>query len=194
MIASTDLMWALVGLILTISGTFLPASVTNPPWAWAQDGLVTQSLGVSYQVGAVLLIACIGGKNAATMSQVAYLLLGLLWFNIFSQGGGVGYVQRPEFGYLLGFVPAAWVCGALAFRVRLKLEALAFSGLCGLLMIHSVGLLYLAIAHALNWLHTPTPPLWSLIRTYSLGMLPGQMVILCAVTVVAYVMRYLMFY
>jgi len=194
MIAPTDLLWALIGLILTIGGTFLEASITNPPWAWAQSGLHPHALGVTYQVGAVLLVGCLGGKNAAAISQMAYLLLGLLWLNIFSQGGGLDYVYRPGFGYLLGFVPGAWVCGNLAFRVPVRLESLAFSGGCGLLVIHGVGMGYLAIAHSAQWLRPPLASLPEMIFTYSLQPLPGQLVILCAVTVISFVVRNLLFY
>jgi len=194
MIAPTDLLWALIGLILTIGGTFLEVFITNPPWLWAQQGLHPQSLGTTYQIGAVLLVGCLGGKNAAAISQMAYLLLGLLWLNIFGQGGGLGYVHQPSFGYLLGFVPGAWVCGNLAFRVALRLESLAFSCLCGLLTVHLVGLSYLAIAHATQWLNTPTPPLSKLVLTYSVYPFPAQLVILCTVTVISFVMRNLLFY
>jgi len=194
MIASTDLLWALVGLVLTIGGKFLEAFVMNPPWAWAQSGLQAHSLGVSYQIGAVLLIACVGGKNAAAMAQIAYLMLGLLWLNIFSQGGGLSYIYRPGFGYLLGFVPAAWVCGVLAFRMRPRLESLAFSCLAGLLTVHGIGLAYLAIAHSFKWLQAPVQPLWSLVQAYSINPIPGQLTIVCAVTVISFIMRHLMFY
>jgi len=194
MIAPTDLLWALIGLILTIGGTFLEVFITNPPWAWAQDGLHAQSLGTTYQIGAVLLVGCLGGKNAAAISQMAYLLLGLLWLNIFGQGGGLGYVHQPSFGYLVGFIPGAWVCGNLAFRVAVRLESLAFSCLSGLLTIHVVGLSYLAIAHATQWLNTGTTPLSQLVLTYSVYPLPAQLVILCTATVVAFIMRNLLFY
>lgn len=194
MISPTDLLWALIGLILTIGGTFLEASITNPPWLWGQEGLHPQALGVTFQVGAVLLVGCLGGKNAAAISQMAYLLLGLLWLNIFSQGGGLDYVYRPGFGYLLGFVPGAWLCGNLAFRVPVRLESLAFSAGCGLLVIHAVGVGYLAIAHAAEWLRPADTPLPQLIWAYSIQPLPGQLVILCAVTVVSFVVRHLLFY
>jgi biotin transport system substrate-specific component len=77
--------------------------------------------GVSFQVGAVLLTGCVGGKNAAALSQIAYLILGLALFQVFefpvfTQGGGLSYVREPGFGYLMGFVPAGWVCGYLAFK------------------------------------------------------------------------------
>jgi biotin transport system substrate-specific component len=187
-------MWALIGLILTIGGTFLEASITNAPWSWGGQGLQTHPLGVTYQIGAVLLTGCLGGKNASAISQVAYLLLGLTWMNVFAQGGGFDYVQQPTFGYLLGFIPGAWACGALAFRVQTRLESLAFSCLAGLFTIHAVGLSYLATAYFAHWLRTPIAPLLQSILTYSVYPLPGQLVVLCAVTVLAFVLRHVMFY
>ena len=158
------------------------------------NGIQTHSLGVTYQVGAVLLIGCLGGRNAAAMSQVAYLLLGLTWFNVFTQGGGPDYIHRPTFGYLLGFVPGAWVCGWLAFRAPTRLESLAFSCLCGLLTIHGMGLTYLMLSQRVSGLGMPVVNFWQSIVAYSLYPLPGQLAIVCAVTVVAFILRHLMFY
>jgi biotin transport system substrate-specific component len=191
----TDILWALIGLILTIGGTFMEASVTNAPWNWLNQGVQAQSLGVSFQIGAVLLIGCLGGKNAAVMSQIAYILIGLTWFNVFTQGGGFDYVHEPSFGYLLGFIPGAWICGYLAFRVRPRLESLAFSCLCGLLSIHLIGMSYCLLAtQVFSWLNPSTGSLLSTLLTYSIYPLPGQLVVVCAVTVLAFALRHLLFY
>jgi biotin transport system substrate-specific component len=194
-----DLLWALIGLVLTIAATWMEAFVTNAPWNWSATGVQVYSLGVSFQVGAVLFTACVGGKNAATLAQIAYLTLGLLLFQvfgfpIFTQGGGLGYVREPSFGYLVGFIPAAWVCGHLAFQDRPKLETLAFSSLCGLGLIHGCGLIYLAIASLGGWLSQVTFPAWNAIWAYSLAPLPGQLIMVCAVSVLAYLLRQLLFY
>lgn len=193
-ITPTDLLWALIGLILTIGGTFLEASITNAPWHWGQEGVQSLALGVSYQIGAMLLVACLGGRNAAVIAQIAYLLLGLTWLDVFTFGSGFDYVHRPSFGYLLGFVPAAWVTGTLAFRLPVRLEFLGFSCLSGLATVHLFGMGYLAIAHHFNWLNQPAPPLLQSLITFSLQLLPGQLVVVCAVTVLAFIFRNLMFY
>ena len=39
-------------------------------------GFRLYSLGVTSQVAAVLLVGCLGGRNAAAISQVAYLSSG----------------------------------------------------------------------------------------------------------------------
>ncbi|MGD1927832.1 MAG: biotin transporter BioY [Leptolyngbyaceae cyanobacterium] len=194
-----DFLWALIGLVLTIAATWSEAFITNAPWNWNATGVQVYSLGVSFQVGAVLLTACVGGKNAATLAQIAYLTLGLLLFQffglpIFTQGGGLGYLREPSFGYLVGFIPAAWVCGYLAFQERPKLETLAFSSVCGLGIIHGCGLLYLVIASVGGWLEAVTFPAWEAILAYSLAPLPGQLIMVCAVSVLARLLRQLLFY
>ncbi len=190
----TELLWALIGLLLTIGGTFLPASIPSPPWVWGLHGVPTYPLGVSYQIGAVLLVGCLGGRNAGALAQIAYLALGLTWFPIFTEGGGIGYVREPTFGYLLGFVPGAWVCGYLAFKVLPRLESLALSCLSGLGIIHLTGMIYLTLG---QWLHLPLKvdtPLWQTLLKYSLYPLPAQFSVICAVTVIAFLLRRLMFY
>ncbi len=192
--APTELMWALIGLILTIGGTFLEAFIASPPWAWGPNGFQAHSLGVTYQIGAVLLVGCLGGKNAGAIAQIAYLLLGLTWFDIFANGGGFEYIYQPTFGYLLGFIPGAWVCGYFAFRILPRLESLTFSCICGLLTVHVTGLSYLLVAYAFNWVSASSMPLFQAILTYSILPIPGQLAIVCAVAVISYALRRVMFY
>ncbi|WP_312461130.1 biotin transporter BioY, partial [Proteiniclasticum sp.] len=65
---------------------------------------------VSLQTVFVLLSALLLGKKAA-ISQGVYVLLGLLGLPIFTGGGGIGYVLTPTFGYLMGFIAAAFIVG-----------------------------------------------------------------------------------
>lgn len=192
-ITLTDLLWALIGLMLTIGGTLLRAWIAGFPWAWTPQSVPLHFLGVSYQIGAVLLIGCLGGKNAAVMSQIAYLGLGLAGFPVFSQGGGIQYFKEPSFGYLLGFVPAAWICGFLAFKTPLRLETLAFSSFCGLAIVHLSGIAYLLLGYAFKWVNT-TVSLPQALIAFSVNLLPGQLAVVCAIAVLAFILRRLMFY
>ncbi len=194
MVISTELLWALIGLLLTIGGTFLEASVAMPTWQWGQESVATHSLGVTYQIGAVLLVGCLGGRNAAVLSQVAYILLGLTWFPVFANGGGIGYLREPSFGYILGFIPGAWICGYLAFKALPRLEALAFSCFCGLLSIHTVGIMYLILSYTIGWVNKMGLSLNQALLKYSVYPLPGQFAVICAVTVIAFALRHIMFY
>ncbi|WP_242541807.1 biotin transporter BioY [Leptolyngbya sp. Cla-17] len=193
MAISTELLWALIGLLLTIGGTFLPASVAVPSRDWGHQAIQMYALGITYQFGAGLLVGCVAGKNPATLSQVAYVLLGLTpWFPVFSKGGGLGYLAEPSFGYILGFIPGAWICGYLAFKAVPKLEVLLISCLTGLLSIHFTGLLYLG---GLRLLGVVKPiEFIQLLLKFSVEALPGQFAVVCAVTILAYGLRRLLFY
>jgi biotin transport system substrate-specific component len=193
-ITLTELLWAFIGLLLTIGGNFLHASIVGLPWSWSPQAVPAHFLGVNYQIGAVLFVGCMGGRNAGVISQVAYLMLGLANFPFFAQGGGLGYVQQPMFGYLLGFIPGAWLCGYLAFRSAPKLEWLALCALSGLAMIHAIGASYLWATYALKWADASKMTLNVALMTYSAGLLPGQLAVVCAVSVLAFVMRKMMFY
>ena len=193
-ITLTELLWALIGLLLTIGGNFLNASIVEMPWSWSPQGIPAHFLGVSYQIGAVLFVGCMGGRNAGVISQVAYLLLGLANFQFFAQGGGLSYLQEPVFGYLLGFLPGAWVCGYLAFRSAPRLEWLAVCCISGLTVIHAIGIVYLRVAYWLRLVDESKMTFNSALSVYSGNLLPGQLAVVCAVSVLAFFMRRAMFY
>lgn len=184
--------WPFIGLMLTIFSTFFQASVIAIPADWG-SGLSKHYLGVTYQVGAVLLTGCLAGRDAAIVAQIAYLILGLTSMSVFAQGGGLDYWREPSFGYILGFVPGAGLCGWLAFRKRNSLENLAISAFCGLVVIHIVGIIYLILISIL----TGSPAISTvpeLLRHYSFLSLPGQFVIICITALISFLLRSVLFY
>ena len=187
------ILWTAIGVILTAAGTFIPASSFAAPWSWWGQGFGVQTLGVSYQVGAVLLTGCLGGKNAAMLSQIIYILLGLLGLPIFDRGGGSIYLQQPHFGYLIGFVVGAWLCGWLAFQSLARFSTIIASCMVGLITIHLVGIAYLTVISIVTGLGAEIDSLMQAIFTYSLQPLPGQIAVVCAISMIAFVMRKMMF-
>ena len=186
------ILWANIGLILTIAGTFIPAYTLAFPWHWGEQGMQIETLRVSFQIGAVLLIGCVGGSVAALLSQIAYLVLGITWLPIFDRGGGWEYIFEPSFGYLLGFILGAWICGNLAFTSKVKLNLLAGSSFFGLFVIHLTGIIYLIALTYIPGLNHELNSLGENIMTYSLNPLGGQIAVVCGVCLIAYVMRKIM--
>jgi biotin transport system substrate-specific component len=189
------LMWTIVGLFLTIGANFLTAYITSSPWQWlGGDGVTVRPLGSNCQVGAVLLVSCLGGRTAGVLTQVTYLLIGLFWLKVFNDGGGIEYIQKPTFGYLLGFIPGSWICGWLAFKRQPQLEYLGLSCLCGLVTIHFIGIIYLALFQLINWQQLGGFKLFDAIASYSIYPFISQLVLGCAATSIAFIMRRVMFY
>ena len=140
---------ALAGLLLLITGGLL-----EPAWLqWDNStGLQSVNLGVTAQLPALLLTALLCGPRPALMAAIAYLALGLSGvLMVFHSGGGLSYLQLPAFGYIAGFLPAAWLCGRLAQREDVdQLESLMAIALLGVLTVQLCGglnLLVLSLIH-----------------------------------------------
>ena len=186
------ILWATIGLILTIGGTFVQAYSIAAPWFW-QGGIEVTTLGVSYQIGAVLLTACLGGRHAALLSQLTYIALGLIGLPVFDRGGGWSYLQQPNFGYLIGFIIGSWVCGWLAFKTLARISSLILSCFLGLIIIHVTGIIYLTSLYYTVGLGEKINSLFQAISLYSFHPFPGQLAVICAISLIALVMRKLMF-
>jgi len=70
---------------------------------------------VTAQTLAVLLTGVLLGPQLAAASVSAYLLAGVAGLPVFAAGAGPAYLLGPTGGYLLGFLPAAFVAGQ--FRI-----------------------------------------------------------------------------
>lgn len=74
---------------------------------------------MTMQTLAVMLIAGAMGPYVSVTSVLGYLAIGAMGAPVFHNGlGGVGVFAGPTAGYLIGFVPAAFVVGLAARYVR----------------------------------------------------------------------------
>lgn len=195
----SDFFWALTGLILTIFGTFVEVLIVLPSSNSQTNSweLVPFSLGITYQLVGVFLTACVGGKNAAAYAQIAYVILGLFKLPVFYQGGTFDYLQYPSFGYILGFIPGAWLCGFLVLPGKRRLELFAISSFLGLLVIHLCGILYLVgycFITPLFGNELADNYLFDGIKLYSLTPFPSQLVLICVVSILAFLLRLILMY
>lgn len=84
----------------------------------------------------------LGGKMGA-FSVLGYIILGLAGLPVFAEGGGIYYILKPSFGYLIGFCLASYVTGKLANQVEVpSLKRLLGANFIGLAIVYSVGMIY----------------------------------------------------
>lgn len=100
---------------------------------------VTISLQVFFAVAAGLLL----GPKKGFIAVCVYLLLGLLGVPIYAHGGGISYVMKPTYGFLIGFAFAALVAGAVvkAFH-KATLPIMIFAAILGEMAYYACGLIY----------------------------------------------------
>jgi len=100
---------------------------------------------ITMQTFAVLLSGALLGSKGGALSQIIYLFFGLAGSPWFSRGGGISYVMSPTFGYIIGFIFAAYFVGWLCERGwdrNLKTAILAMS--LGNIILYIPGLFWLA--------------------------------------------------
>lgn len=176
---------ATAGLLLILAGGLVSAAVPFPEGA----GWALRPLGVTLQVPALLLTALVGGHRTALLAAVAYLSMGLFQLPVFHEGGGLGYLLDPGFGYLAGFLPAAWLTGKLARQSGMDGPvSLTGAAVLGLLALQLCGLLNLALGALVGRWGSSTVPL---LVGYTLAIGP-QLLLCCAVGLLAWMLRRLL--
>lgn len=146
--------------------------------------LTTVGAFISIPIGAVpitlqfLFTALAGillGAKVGALSQLVYVILGLIGLPVFAGGmGGVGMVAKPTFGYLLGFVLAAYIIGKLAEVVDKPSFLRLFTAIiAGLVVMYIVGLPYLYLI--LNYVIGSKISFYNTLNKGMLVFLPGDL-------------------
>lgn len=177
---------AIAGLLLILTGSLVQAALPVPSSA----GFSLIPLPITLQVPALLLTALVCGPRPALLAGVAYLSLGLLELPVFHAGGGFTYLLDPGFGYLAGFLPAAWVSGRLARQEGMDtLLNLTLCAVVGLAVLQFCGLANVLLGGLLGRWGGALP---QLLMSYSIGPLLPQLMLCCTVAVLALPLRRLL--
>lgn len=97
----------------------------------------------SLQLFFALLSGMLLGSGSGFLSVAVYLIIGLTGVPIFAHGGGLTYIMKPTFGFLIGFAAAAYVSGrVLELLGRRGLARLILAGALGELAYYVCGLVY----------------------------------------------------
>ncbi len=94
----------------------------------------------------VLLAGLVLGARLGALSVVAYLILGLMAPVYAGGASGLGVLFGPTGGYLVGFVLAAYVAGAVSRTGDPSTSRYVVAGLAGLVPIYALGAPWLAIS------------------------------------------------
>ena len=130
----------LVDSALVLSGTALVALLAKVSFFIGPIPITGQTLGV------IVVGAALGSRRGAA-SLTAYLLLGLAGLPVFAGPvAGPAYVLAPSFGFVIGFIPAAFAAGWFAERAWDRKPLLAFTGfLVASVIPFLVGVPYMAV-------------------------------------------------
>lgn len=100
---------------------------------------------ITLQVLFTALAGVMLGARLGAMSQLLYVIIGLIGVPIFAGGtGGVAVIAKPSFGFLLGFIVASYVIGKIAqVNSKPSFVRLMTASIIGVIVIYAVGIPYL---------------------------------------------------
>lgn len=140
------------GILLIIISTFTQLSFTHPivpvdifaHWSsyFTDNGVIWQGFLKHYkyipQIPAIFFILSLLDRKYATITIVAYIVLGLVGYPIFALGGGWKYLFEYGFYYILGYVPAVFFSGSIV-KGNYSFINIIKAVFVGVLVIHIIG-------------------------------------------------------
>lgn len=119
------------------------------------------------------------GSKLGTLSVCIYIIMGLVGFPVFAEGGGLSYVFKPSFGYIIGFAVAAYVTGFIANKERNPgYKRLLVANFIGLVIVYGFGMVYYYIMS--NFYIGKPIGLWPLFLYCFILVVPSD-IVLCIV-------------
>ena len=173
--------------MLIIICAMIPSSIILPQ---RDLSLSIIPLNSTWQIQGLLMTALLCGPQIGIICAISYLIIGLFYLPIFHGGGSVGYILTHEFGYLLGFIPAAWTCGFLSKRKsNANLINYSFYTIISLCILHITGIIYLVLGKLFwNWIDN----LSDLILINTLIPFPTQVLLCLSISLISIFLRSLL--
>ncbi len=101
---------------------------------------------LTFQTVVSVLAGLLLGWKKGAASMCVYCFAGLAGLPFFTGGGGIAYVLKPSFGYIIGFIAAAAVAGAIAGNKPCGIKRYLTAAIVAFLVDYAVGIPYCLIA------------------------------------------------
>lgn len=90
-----------------------------------------------------LMAGLILGGRLGAISVFVYMMIGLVGLPVFAEGGGLGYVLKPSFGYIIGFIFGTYLTGKLTEKMeKFSFKRVLAANFAGLLVVYLIGMVY----------------------------------------------------
>ncbi|WP_288246254.1 biotin transporter BioY [uncultured Prochlorococcus sp.] len=97
---------------------------------------------ITWQVPTVILLTLIFHKKVVLKAFTIYIILGLFIFPVFHQGGSIGYLLTPNFGYLLGLYPLIKIIDNTNDKKKINVGNFLKNGFIAIAAMHLTGIFY----------------------------------------------------
>lgn len=129
---AADIAECAIFVALMVAGTFIQIPLPFMP--------------LTFQTVISVLAGLLLGWKKGVISMSVYCFAGLLGLPVFTGGGGLAYVLKPSFGYIIGFIAAAGVGGAIVGKGKASLRRYIIAALAAFFADYVIGIPYCIVA------------------------------------------------
>ena len=129
----------LVNLQLLVISTMLPVYISLP---FVDESNNSFEMPITWQIPIIILLTLIFHKKVVFKAFSIYIFLGLFIAPVFHQGGSIGYLLTPNFGYLLGLYPLIKIIDNLNTRNKINVGNFLKNGFIAICAMHVTGIFY----------------------------------------------------
>ena len=97
----------------------------------------TPLLPLTFQTLFVVMAGLVLGRKLGALSVCVYVMAGLIGLPVFT-----GSALNPTFGYIIGFIPGAWLAGYVAEKFRPCFITWTLGAVAGIAVIYAFGIPY----------------------------------------------------
>ena len=100
---------------------------------------------INYQIPTIVFLTLVFSGEFIKNVYAIYIFIGLFFLPVFFDGGSLGYLITPNFGYLIGIIPLINIINILYKKNNFSFIKYIKYSLAGLLAMHFIGILYLTL-------------------------------------------------
>jgi len=97
---------------------------------------------ITWQIPTIIILTLIFHKKVVFRALSIYIIIGLFILPVFHQGGSIGYLLTPNFGYLLGLYPLIKIIDNLNNRNKINVGNFLKNGFIAIGAMHLTGIFY----------------------------------------------------
>jgi len=127
----------LVSLQSLVISTMLPVYIPLP---FFDESNNIFEMPITWQIPTIILLTLIFHKKVVIRAFSIYIILGLFVAPVFHQGGSIGYLLTPNFGYLLGLYPLIKIIDNLNTRNKINVGNFLKNGFIAIGAMHLTGI------------------------------------------------------
>ena len=131
-----EILVSLQSLVIT---TMLPVYIPLP---FIDKSSNSYELPITWQIPTVILLTLIFQKKVVFKAYSLYIILGLFISPVFHEGGSIGYLLTPNFGYLLGVYPLIKIIDNLNKKNQINVGNFLKNGFIAIVAMHLTGIFY----------------------------------------------------